>query len=247
MKTMEKFSLYDLLGLILPGALLAYFANTLLLLFLPDVILNIEIGKEVQIGAYFCFVLIMGAILYSSSFYLINKINWYNKIFGMYMHVADLYLELKFMHKQMNPVFNSKANEWFGKSAFHSLEEYTALENNEKENARKMQDDFYDRMYYELEYVQKNEHPKAFQCFYFFFRQTVLACLLLIALGLGLLIYSWLIGDVPDNSEYIKLAMFFVSLIFILFVSVALARWYRKRMVAKMYWTYFTHLNQNKK
>lgn len=243
---MEKFSLYDLLGLVLPGALFIYFGNVIVSLFFPQSLFNIDIEKGLEIGAYLCFVLIMGAVLYTSNFYLIN-IKWYNKLFGMYRYVADLFWENKIMPKIMIPMLNIKANEWFKKPAFYSSDDYNKLDKEAKQNVNDLQDEFYDRMYYELEYVQKNDHPKTFQSFYFFFRQVALACVLLIVLGLILLLISWVTCNFLNHPEFYKSLLVFTNLASILVVSVILARWYRKRMVVKMYWAYFTHLNQIKK
>ena len=107
-----------------------------------------------------------------------------------------------------------------------------------------MQDEYYDRMYYELEYIGKIENAKAFQSFYFFFRQTTLACIVLLILGIVLQLlslFSFFSLKTPETNSILWLA---ALLIILLLISIQLARWYRKRMVMKMYWAYFTHLNQ---
>lgn len=241
---MERFSLYDFLGLLLPGVIFLFFCNVLNNLFEICSFPLIPINLEANVLILLCFALIIGAILYTSNFYLVNKSKWYNRIFGMYKPVADLYLRMENLHSLMNPKLNKKATEWYEKSIFFTPEGFNNLSATEQKEAKNLQDEFYDRIYYELEYHGKNEHSKAFHSFYFFFRQTALACLLLLLTEILLfLIYIplWIKINTPVHFSP-NILMFTVIVFALLIVSVALARWYRKRMVKKIYWAYFTHL-----
>lgn len=242
---MEKFSLYDFLGLLLPGVIFVFFVNTINNLYGVYPILFETVDWKVDISILLCFALFIGAVLYTSNFYLVNKTKWYNRPFGMYNHVTDLYLDMKFLHPLMNETLNQKAREWYGKNIFFNKKDFGELSNKEQNDVKDLQDEYYDRMYYELEYTGKNEHAKTFHSFYFFFRQTALACIILLILGIVLQVlsmFSYFGLITPDPNSILWLA---ALLIILLLISVQLARWYRKRMVMKMYWAYFTHLKQN--
>ena len=232
---MEKFSLYDLLGLLLPGVLFLYFLNLLLNLFGLNYFSVVPVNLDANILIILCFALIIGAVLYTANFYLVNKTKWYNHLLGMYKHVADLYINMENLHSLMNNVFNKKAMEWYEKNLFFNQTDFYKLSVPEQNEIKKLQDEFYDRIYYELEYHGKNEHSKAFQSFYFFFRQTVLGCLLLLLIDILLFLYFlffWIAFDAPFLFN-LKILWITVILLFLLIVSVMLARWYRKRMVKK--------------
>lgn len=240
---MEKFSLYDLLGLLLPGVLFVYFCNVLNSLY--KIFPFSYATSEWDISAFIllCFALVAGAMLYAVTFWLIKK-RWYSWLFGMKNHVADLYLELNIPFQSMNEVLNKKAMEWCGKNIFFSKEELTARNMQLTAEERNLQDSYYDRMYYELEYVDKNNSAKTLQSFYYFFRQTVTACLLLLVLYFLLTIVCLLSGTEIPSSEAKQVFWIPVLLLLTAIFSASHARWYRKSMVLKMYWAYFTHLNQ---
>jgi len=68
---MVKFSLYDFLGLLLPGVIFLFFCNEINNIYgiYP---LHLEtIDWKISAGILLCFSLIAGAALYSSSFYMI--------------------------------------------------------------------------------------------------------------------------------------------------------------------------------
>lgn len=241
---MDKFTLYDFLGLLLPGVIFVFFCNTLNDFFCIYPVLFKSVNMGVNIGISLCFALIIGAIHYTANFYLANKVKWYNRVFGMYKHVADLYLQMKFLHKLMNQTLNQKANEWYKKDIFFNKVDFDKLDDKAKEEINDLQDVYYDQMYYELEYHNKIEHAKGFQSFYFFFRQTALACILLLLLTGVLCLLQFIPYLHINNPDTCKVIWLAILLFILLFISVQLAKWYRKRMVMKMYWAYFTHLNQ---
>jgi hypothetical protein len=83
---MEKFSLYDFLGLLLPGVIFLFFFNLLNNLYGINLLPVITANLETDIVILLCFAIIIGAVLYASSFYLVNKTKWYNHLLGMYRH-----------------------------------------------------------------------------------------------------------------------------------------------------------------
>ena len=243
---MEKFSLYDFLGLLLPGVLFVYFGTVLNMLFNVCPLLVAANGSNFSIGILLCLALITGAMLYAINFWLVAKPKWYNRLFGMYKHVADLFLEMGPLPKQMNNTLNQKAKEWYSEEIFFTNSDFENLNLSRQKQVKDNQEEYYDRMYYELEYVNKIEHPKTFQSFYFFFRQIVTACLLLIAI-IGILQFASLVPFFGLNQPQVKNTIWLVACLSItLILSAQLARWYRKRTIMKMYWAYFTHLTLNK-
>jgi uncharacterized membrane protein YfcA len=240
---MEKFTLYDFLGLILPGCIFLFFTNMIVKLYGLQAFIEKQQGLNLKTGLILIFAVIIGALLYVLSFYLVKR-KWYNRLFGMYRHVADLYVDLNALHKIVGKTLNKKAMEWFKKNIFLDKQKFRSLMDNEKDRITELQGQFYDRMFYELEYHGKKEHANTFHSFYFFFRQTALASILLILLT-GVFYLSCFIPFLNLSSpDACKLAFTTASLFLMLFISVQLAQWYRKRMVLKMYWTYYTHIKQ---
>jgi len=244
---MEKLSLYDLLGLLLPGVIFIFFLNTLSNIYglTPSWLVNANWTNN--IGMSLCFALITGAVLYTSNFHLIEKeiwySRWYNKLFGMYKPVVNLYLEMEKSLNYMNEELNKKAIKWYKKDIFISKEEYEKLLPDNRDEIKKMHGKFYSRMFSELAYSEKNKHTIAFQSFYFFFRQTALACVLilimhLIIIGAAIIPCSCIIIPIKTSIEFTVLTLI------VLYITVQLAKWYRKRMVFKMYQKYFTHLDK---
>lgn len=238
---MEKFSIYELLGLILPGALFVFFLNVFNKLF---VVCDLEMDFnhwELFVGIYLCLIIIFGALLYISTFSL--KSTFVNKIFKYYFKVSNIYHSNKQLHDTMSPVLNKKSQEWYNAEIFHNEETFKSLTDENKVSESKLIDKFYDRMYYELEYMKLIDTPKTFQSFYLFFRQILVASVILIILGIIL----WLISLCPVSDlvqpDSQKLTLTFIILVFCLVTSNILARWYRKRMALKMFWAYFTYLN----
>lgn len=242
---MVKFSVYDFLGLLLPGVIFLFFTNIINNLFhvFP---FQIQVDDwKINVGIALCFALIIGAVLYASNFYLVTKCKLYNKVFGMYKHVADLLADFEPKHIPMNEKLNEKAQEWFGRDIFIQLNENDQTSSMALNEIKEFQNAYYDLMYYELDYNNKIDSSKTFQSFYFFFRQTVLACTILLITVFSVYGLSYYPSIGLVNPNICSILWLTGLLTFILLISALLAKWYRKRMVIKMYWTYYTHLNQN--
>ncbi len=241
---MEKFTLYDFLGLILPGAIFLFFTNMIIKLYGLEAFIAEQQGLNLKTGLILIFAVVMGAILYVSSDCLVKR-KWYNKLFGMYRHVTDLYLELSCLHKSIRKTLNKKAMKWFEMNIFpKGKDEFMNLPGPEKDRIKEWQDQYYDRMYYELEYHGKKEHANTFHSFYYFFRQTALACCILLVLTGAVYPLSFMSGLNLRTPDVVKMSLIIAWLLILLFFSVKLAQWYRKRMVFKMYWAYYIHLKQ---
>jgi len=240
---MTKFSLYDLLGLLLPGVILVWLLNVLNSLFrvlpFPIIPSNWKIG----FGILFCLALIAGASLYVFNFRL-AKWAFYKRTTKIYKHVAELYLEMGWAHQMMNGTLNYKARKWYNREIFFDKASFNGLPPSEQEKIKLLQDEYYDRMYYELDYQEKMEHARTFQSFYFFFRQSFSVCWLGIFLIAALQIICFTTHNWLLQPALKPLAILLIALSLAFFLTLTLARWYRKRMVMKMYWAYFSHLNQ---
>lgn len=239
---MEKFSIYDLLGLILPGAVLIFMLDILRNIFSinPEYTLTDNWETIVLVS------IIAGAILYVSTQQTVNNIKLNKHIMGLYKNVTVLYLEMNSLHSIMNKTLNIRSNSWYGKDIFISNEEFNQLTFEEKNEIKILNDEFYDRMYYELEYEKKNDVPKNFQSFYFFFRQLTFACLFSLLMTLVLFALSFLTCWQYPEPSFIDVISCFIGILLLLFTSIWLGRWYRQRMVFKMYWSFYTYLNLKK-
>jgi len=232
---MDKFSLYDLLGLLFPGLFFLYlFQLELNLLEISSFSIQMTLKSD---WILFLFLgLLIGSLLYVTSFAIVQK-KFFVRFFPVYHGVLRIYNNMPFMHDMFANTFNKKAREWTDKDVFIRKDSYDLLDEKQQKLQEDLQDEFYDRMYYELEYLAKIDVSKSFQSFYFFFRQSLLAAILLLLLALILFLYSFSHISVKQSICAIGIPLLFC----ILFTR--LAMWYRKQMILKMYYTYFTHLN----
>jgi len=235
---MEKFSLYDLLSVLFPGIIFMSMLNEVRLIFGWFPGYNLTDQWEVLIILSVLF----GALIYIVSFWLTERCKWVYKFFGIYRNLTFIYNQLD-LHKIQGATLNRRAMEWYDEGVFVSAEDFKRLIDDEKEHLTDKQGEFYDRLYYELDYKGKLTVPKAFQSFYLFFRNVFLAAV--ISLKLGVLLY--LVNLIPflsfaqtDNFAALSLL---ILLTVVLIFSLLIARWYRQRMVYKMYWFFYTHIN----
>jgi VIT1/CCC1 family predicted Fe2+/Mn2+ transporter len=238
---MEKFSLYDLLAVLFPGIVFIYMLNAIRNLFGIFSCYNLTEEWELLIVLSMLF----GALIYVVSFTLVSKLKWLYKTFGLYTHVTDLYYKTP-LHDIVGDTLNKRADEWFHQHIFMSKPEFDALSATEKTGIRTKQDEFYDRMYYELDYAGKLDTAKTFQSFYLFFRNIFIASFISIVTGVIICLLNlvpFLHFAAPTCSDSTALVIVFAA---ILFASVSIARWYRSRMVYKMYWYFYSHINAKK-
>lgn len=238
---MEKFSLYDLLSVLFPGIVLVYMLDAIRKLFGIFSCYNLTEEWELLIVLSVLF----GALIYVISFTLVSKWKWLYKKAGIYKHVTDLYNKMP-LHDIVGGTLNKRADEWYQQHIFMSNIEFNALPTTEKTEIRKKQDEFYDRMYYELDYAGKLDTFKAFQSFYLFFRNIFVASLFSIMIGMLLFLVNF-IPFLHFASLESKDTLALAGVLFVILIgSVFVARWYRLRMVLKMYWFFYVHINAKK-
>ena len=235
---MEKFSLYDLLAVLFPGIIFLYMLNSIRELFGLFPLSELTDKWELLI----VMAAVAGAVIYVISFLLTSKVKWLYKVMGLYQHISGLYQSAD-IHETVGTELNKKATEWYGKDIFFSKSEYNQFSDTQKDEVCEFQDNFYDRMYYELDYAGKLTTPKSFQSFYLFFRNVFVAT----AISIVILLLLYLINliplfnfSTPDGNDTIITS---IALIFIFLCSTHIARWYRERTIVKMYWYFYTHIN----
>jgi len=235
---MEKFSLYDLLSVLFPGVIFMYL--------LDEVRNTLNLFPDFKMTEQWEILLIMailfGAFIYVISFWLTSNLKWFYKSTKIYTHISSIYFKVR-IHDVAGEKLNQRANEWYGHDIFFSETEFNSFEENKKNEIYIQQDDFYDKMYYELDYADKLAVPKSFQSFYVFFRNIFLSTIFCLII----LFISYLINFIPDlnlfqlqKPEVLKL---FILCLIILLCSNKISRWYRQRMVYKMYWFFYSHIN----
>ena len=125
--------------------------------------------------------------------------------------------------------------------------EYHLLSVEDKNNSRNLQNEYYDLMYYELEHFDKISYAKTFQSFYFFFRQLVTVFSTILLISIGIYLFRNLLRLEYWADHYCFIIKFVVGCLLMIFTCVQLAKWYSKRMVLKMYWAYYSFLNNQEK
>jgi len=235
---MEKFSFYDLLSVLFPGVVFVFMLNALLGVF--DCSDCFDLSGEWELTVVFS--VLFGALIYVIGFWLTSHCKWVYRICGLYHPVVQLFNRHP-LPEAVIETLNNRAVTWYGKAIFTNKSVYDALPEQEQTEVGHLQDEFYDRMYYELDYCGKLDTAKAFQSFYFFFRSIFIASLLSVAAGILLYLLhfgAFLHIASPDGA---KLGYTTLALLLLLFGSVFIARWYRQRMVWKMQWYFYAHLN----
>ncbi len=241
---MEKFSIYDLLGLLLPGFVLVYLCHIINTAYKVIPYTYDDSKLSAEIGIVFCMSLIAGAFLYAVNFYLLKR-TWYNKITGMFKGVGDLYRDLDNFPVDINEILNRQSNSWYNQPVFFTKNELAEMAEDNRQVIYSLQDKFYSRAYYELEYLEKSNVPKTFQSFYFFFRQLATGLLLVTMILLVISIISWFNIYSLHQPDHLNIIWLWIGLISAFLLSVGHARWYRKNMVFKLFWHYYIHLTQN--
>lgn len=210
---MEKISLYDLLSILLPGALLTLVIEVMIY----DFGLKID---GLEINNYFKLTLFLSSSIFMGSFVniltrkflkLYEKIGLFTPLRKIFESSTELELIKPFLKKKMNLL------------AFDSKEEKL--------------EQLWSVVYFELEANGKISNPKAFQSFYFFFRNFfTLGVILFLPLLFQLIFHCF-------SPKYI----FLCSINFLgVFLSISAAKWNRVRMMERMFWTYYS-LNKKPK
>lgn len=212
---MEKISLYDFLSVLLPGALLTLAIKTTI----PDAYLGIE---KIKLNNYFLLTVFLSMALFLGS--CINVLT---------RNLLDLYKRFG-IHTPLKKIYDEKLNDLaIIKPFFTQMMQSLDIEST-SENVR-----FYalwDIIYFELESTNTIAPSKAFQSFYFFFRNFfTLGFFLFLLMGISMLMHGF-------STKYIPLIITNLTMIFL---SILAGEWNRKKMVERIFWTYYS-LHKNK-
>lgn len=214
---MEKISLYDLLTILLPGALL----TLIIQLIFKDLGLKF-VGLEVD--QYFALTIFLSSSIFlgSSLNFLTEKLLSKLRKVGLFTEIETLYPKIK-----QTPDFVN----FYNTMVKNDLLRLKAAERHE------VFEELWSKIYYYLEANEKITTPKAFQSFYFFFRNFfILGFLLIIPFGVLIFVFS-------SPEKYILLSI--INLLAVI-LSIYAGRWNRFKMVERMFWTYYMLKSENK-
>lgn len=236
---MEKFSLFDLLGILMPGAYCVMVLQVLLNIlgvqgdffkeFLDNNIVSFSLGLF--------FSIVLGGLF----FYLSDKFkesNFYKNILKIYISIGEIFFSIKHIDTYYTNNLNKQSILWFKNTIFLNVQERNNLNKKEKSDLIKLHGIFYSRAYYELQYNGGIDYPKTYQSFYFFFRNVVTISLFLIPICL----IFYFIGNDYKN----ELLLLLLILIIFFLISIYLARYFRMEMVKKLYIIYSNYLINKK-
>jgi hypothetical protein len=215
---MQKLSLYDLLSVLLPGAIL-----TLVIEFI-----GLNFGIEVSssdLNEYFTLTLFLSSSIFLGSIINISTRNLLNlyKFIGLYTPLSQIYSKsLGLVH--IKPFFQNILDSF---TIDFSKNDNDSIENIEK---RKLEH-LWSIIYYELEAKEDIGAPKAFQSFYFFFRNFF---------TLGIILFFPLLFLMINKHYEEQYLLFFVFNLISILLSIPAARWNRKQMTERMFWTYYS-------
>jgi len=223
---MEKISFFDLLTILVPGALFTLFVGYIFAVF------NIQI-IEISVNQYYKFTLFFSAALFSGT--IINIITR-KALFKFYKKIK-MHQSILHHYRTSNDLVHIKP--FFENMIDDLCEKKDVFENEEEEEAYHFNriERLWSEIFYELEAKDQIKSPKSYQSFYFFFRNFF-------TLGLITLIFIALIqfADFDTTQLYIMLAISIIVLV----TSYFSAKWNREKMIERMFWTYYS-LNKNLK
>ncbi|MBX2907970.1 MAG: hypothetical protein KF744_18130 [Taibaiella sp.] len=242
---MEKVSINDLLSLLLPGLFL--FVSGMLLndlcphYFIVDLHNVLSTVKESDVFSTIFFLLvciICGAVVQGVTYFFISSHTqvWYNRLTGLYTSPGHLFCRMVKLHSFIG-FYNRDCMRVFN----HSYNTSPAVPVT-GELAIKKQDDYFDYIYYYMVTHNKIDESRSQQNFYFLFRNLFTVCALMSVCAIFLFAtFSLLRGA----ATWRLLATGIAYLVVGYAVFVPLARWYRKRMVQRLFYQYYILRNSN--
>ncbi|GAE20956.1 type VI-B CRISPR accessory protein Csx27 [Bacteroides pyogenes] len=233
---MNKFSLYDFLSILLPGVIF------LVAIRVAQPFWRFNTGLYFPQGWEFSLVysLVIGASLYVLGFSVKKNYSVFFRRLGLYEHVTILYHRFETLHPFMNGALNKYAEEWNGTKPYCTVEQYDAMDASAQKEIEDAQDIFYDHMYYRLDCKGKLEGAKAFQSYYLCFLHSFLGLLIFGVYLLICILLSYFMDVLLADTW--QVAFLFLMNLCVMYLFMRLARWFRQRMVLKMYWAFYESL-----
>lgn len=239
---MNNFSLYDILAIILPGctvlSVLRYLAQALGMDTSP---------LHANSWEYILFYsLIIGLGLYVFNYWLRKNAKAPMRYLGIYRHVADIYQADSRIHALMNETLNSYAQRHKMGKPFMTSKEYEQLDSKSRNETKEQQNLFYDYLYNLLNEKGALGGSKYLQCYYLFTCNSFIGMSLVVALLVGSILVGLCYTNIHDLLARIGYPLI-STLVAIQIFFLLMCRFFRKRMVQRMYWSYFHYLSDQNK
>lgn len=213
---MEKLSLYSLLSVLLPGALLTLFIEVVA----TDYGFNTETiiqSQYFKLTLFLSSAIFLGAIIHI----LTGKLSKLYRKIGLFTSLLNIYKVSNHL-RQIRYYIDAKMN---------NIDKRHLVKDTEHERMEFI----WSEMYYELEATDRIKTSKSFQSFYFLFRNFFTLGILLTGILIVLNICYW------QSSKYLLL----IGLNFLgMLMSYVAGKSYRKRMVERLFWIYYSLNNK---
>lgn len=210
---MEKLSLYDLLSFLLPGAVCS-----ILLYYRFLLPLNIElpeVNDQLEMVIFIAISFFIGSLIHY--IFEIKLFEILIKKIGLYQPIPNIYHSKRTgIQKYVKAAFKSDLEE-FKKFGFEDEYEQINL--------------LWNKIYYKLEAEDKITTPKSFQSFYFFFRNIA-------TLSIFTILFETIFFIFGQGDSY-EIEIIGASIV-ILLLSAFAGRLHRRKMVNRMFYTYYS-------
>jgi len=209
---MEKVPFFDLLTILLPGALLTLaiqlFASEF---YIPSI--------HIEMSQYFMLTIFLG-----SSIFLGSLLNYITELILPFLRKIGIHTPIEKLYPKINK--NLIINDFYEKMK----NEISSVFKDDPSEHDKIEG-VWSIIYFYLEVNEKNGAPKTYQSFYFFFRNFFTLCTFLLV-PLTVFIFTS-----ADSEKYIVLSIInFIAIILSVFAS----RWNRMKMVERVFWNYYS-------
>lgn len=244
---MDKFSIYELLSIIIPGFVATKIIQYYLNLF--NVTIPFPIGDTVGDNIFLLVVVILlGVVIHVLTFRLM-KYKWFK--YCVYPSESEYIVKSKC--KELSMIMPS-VTQYYLKDKMHDdvsekiiIKKGVEIKNNVdgKEQTVMTEDvtqEFYnwtfDFAYYYLEVSDKIAQAKNFQSFYFMFRNLFVLSLVNFII-LSVLAFSSYFGADENNLLNCRTVAMFVLLIIFTWLLSIVALWLRGKMIDRVFWSYY--------
>ena len=216
---MEKLSLYDLLSFLLPGAVactLFYFR-----FLVPMDIDFSKVNDQLEMVIFIAISFFVGSLIHYS--FELKLFEVLIKKLGLYQRISNIY---------NSPKVDIQV---YVKEAFKDdFLEFAKL--GVKDSSEQIEH-FWSKIYYKLEAEDKITTSKSFQSFYFFFRNIATLSIITIIIEL--------ISSLFTRFKAHEIPVIIIAIV-VLVLSTMAGRMHRRKMVSRMFWTYYSLYKFNK-
>lgn len=237
---MEKFSLNDVLALLMPG-LYAIGCIEFIVWAAPayeQLTLNNKIPffDKSDINTFFLFfaAIVLGAVSHRVTALIMEK-KWHRRKSGLYKRTGIIFYELKTLH-DWTDFYNEDCKKKFGTN--YDGEDIVAK--NTKEHSDKkltVQGKYFDYVFHAVAHNEKTNAVLVEQHFYFLFRNLTTVSIMSCIASVICFIFFWISKGWCNAYTMIIISGLFLILAQIIFAPIG--AWYRKRMVRVLFYRYY--------